>query len=365
MRDTVETAEIRNPFGRADYLKSLRHLIVDPAKPVAKRDVQRAVVQQAYAMTSPVCDEALEALYVNVLTHLKVRCYETTEIASDPPPEMSPGWTVIPQYETQWRHVEHRPEVRSGGLTRLLHEVANALIESGFSRSFARVYVTDDMETTRERLSLPDIGGDAVMALCFPYGESGVEIPILLVQYTELPVPLHACLLHEIMHLVVYYLWRLRPPSFVQLAPLPSLATALATEVFAHMQTAMLLGESYLVSTLVVEDLALATSRMATKADESGELSPQRMNEAKIFLDSFPFVAAAWALRTPAPDLVQAYQQLWPEDLRRLAAELKPVCLELFDSADFTGLLYSRFLALLGSEGPTGDLFERVVLDLL
>lgn len=345
---------IRDGFDSASYLRALRGIATDVSYPVTREAVQRKIVAAA-CERRPESLEELKKVYLEVLRSIGARYVPASEKKGFLE-QVDPSKLNIPWFDTRW-FVHPKKDTRKSDYLRV---VADILLASGFARLFARVYVSDAPSEACQGLALPDDGFDHHASICFPHGRSGIDLPILLLQYTEYEDHLHAVLVHEILHCLIHYWWELQRPEGAELEPFCLLITNFVSEIFAQAQSVAMLGTPYL------HTLAATGARPGSRQTAAGsqprsvaETMPRDAFASAVgFLETYPWFCAQLGLGwRPSFDSNQL-GKLWTPDQLSLAARLLPLATELFGSAILEETLYEKFLDAMGSQGPCGSLFE-------
>lgn len=348
-------------FDRGAYLRSLRGSCFDASRPLSAIDVQRRVVTAACGI-APLDVVALRSAYLEVLSHVGINvCRASDQRGWFDPPVASA--TNVPWYRTRyWAYPDSR-----GGRDGFLRDVAPLLEGTGFGRLFAWVAVAPSTAIPAQQLRLLSDGRNHTAVFGAPINRFGIHQPILLLQQPEEMAAVHTILIHEVVHAVTHYLWGLRTHQCAALDPLRLVATRFVVEVFAHAQTAAMLGLPYCYY--------LSDSSSARRRGDSALLRVWALHRlfsrprdaelasALLFLETFPCFSATLGLdRDFQPGHV--FTESWTQAQHTLADLLMPLARDLYDRASLDTALYEAFLELLSSEGPCGDLFTLAAREL-
>jgi hypothetical protein len=343
-----------------EYLRVLQQLSVPASEILTKELLRGHVLSHAYA-THQVHTEGETGLYASVLSDIGVQLFEQRDEYAPAPARVTPTSIRIPQFDTRWCYedITGRPGARS--LNDRAIDIALLLSRMGLGRLFARVCVSDDISAVANREQLPDAGFDALMSVCFPVSGGGVEVPVLLVQYTPTDEHLEATLFHEAMHVVIYYLWGLRAPQAGGLFPLYVLVSQLASEIFAQRQTAAVFGTRYVMGLLNPAARGAGGPQRGVLPGPRRHVRPTHGSEAAfqqtmLFFETLPWVLAL----EDFPLLAHLRSQLM---LARTPGQhqahnsLAVAARELFAACNLTDELHGQLLAPLDVDGPCGQEF--------
>jgi hypothetical protein len=354
----------------------LRSLKVSPGALLTQESIHEGYLRYVGALTPSCCpppNGTLKQLYKEELLKRGVQFLASSPdescFVSDPDPASR---FLVPQFQTEFSVAYYRNGGHEAALDATLSHAEHYIRTMGFGRSYSGVYVTNDLQKTCETIGImPSIyeeGLSPPVLSAFPRSRAGFPQPFLVIQYGpthEVWEPfqaLHACLVHEAIHLVQALLWQ--PEQYFRSAlPLGPIVTLLACEVFAQMQTTAMLGNPYLYISVFLSDF------VANRG--SANASPRRLRhrangdpqiaKASSFLRTFPWLAASWVVPqgSPIPSLLAGSAQHWDESLTRLAEDLKPIFLEIYDTASLSNETCHRIAHLLAADGPCGPMFEK------
>ena len=349
-----------NTFSSADFLIALRSVKSSEEDGISKKAIQAVIVAAAEDIPVEEAQSAspqdLSSRYMNVLDLLNVELRFMTE-PETLKTDKSDTQILVPQLETQWWSYAHHDEHLRPELRRVLSETSDIVLKLGFGHTLARVHVSDNNQLTCTGIGLPDIYCDSSIAVVFPAldskGKITMSLPYLLIEHTTLPISLADCLWHEMIHILLYYLWRINPSPHISL---DGLILDFICEAFAQMQTVKTLGTEYLFNSV---NLSRFGDEVLDRSSGLG-IGNDTDNPAKLFLDTFPWVAASWVSDAKAPSfLTDTLPKIWADCLNELSNQLKPLFIELFAWPDLTNDIRERVTNLLGPNGPCGFLFQQ------
>ncbi len=351
--------------GLVDVLVALQSLSVSPGGEITRRDFHIAVLKEIAGWSDTELQNATDNdIRDAYIATLEAKGIKFIHLDREAPSTEEAGIFWYPLFPTETRFVPYHKETSDRQLKQRLKEIYDVLTKMGFLSSYKAIYVTDDLARLRGELGMPDFDvlslGAPTVGSSFDYFE-GSPHPILMMEVTPVPIPLHYCLLHEITHLLIHYAWDLQK-IYDQKDLRRILAARLLAETYAHLLPTTVLGAQYLLSSIIV-------AAVQGRAYPSGEQSIRETaptEEARQFLALFPWVAAARARAATTKGagdtlLETIANQAWSPRLKNLAESLQPIINNVYKTGNIEKDL-DEVSRLLGTSGPCGILFHLHLL---
>lgn len=349
-------------------LKALHNIKVGPGEVLQRRQLHRAIVEEFGLLKEDrnhVTDEDLKGLYLDVLRSCGIYVKRVGE--EDSKVIVPDGYsTVYPVFNQTRSFIQcydrARPKETENRLRELEKKVRHELETMGFLDSYARIYVTDDMWRLCKDLDFlilsidvgdhPAIGTQVVRSLSGEF-----PMPILLVEWRDRPLPLTACLLHEVLHVVTEYAWDLDVIRDREILT-EWLGVSLLVEAFIHSTAASILGRAY---------LATAVSLLQFHDGEQGGVREglgENEEVTSFFLATFPWVAAVrlWTPESGEDAWWARVARAWPPEMYQLAGKLQILVEDLYRHAVLSSEMVEQVSQLLSASEMGGSRFREYIL---
>lgn len=359
----------------AEVLQALKQLPTGQGIQLTQRDFQETILRElgglGSAQLEKMGEKQIKRLYIELLKEMGVVFEHVEETHVFPTSEDVFRYPLFP---TQSRHIRFDTDYEQE-IVDLLERTHSILLKVGFLSSYARVYVTDNLRKLCLELGFPvlDIhwSDHPAIATCFPRSKRGkFPLPILMLEYTPMPLPLYPCILHEILHLLVYYAWDLqsvfKSSHGVDLVKL--IAASLLAETVVHSLATTVLGSEYLFSAIFIA-IFQNSGRFAWDLSEEPPIKERLQAEvdpAQTFLATFPWISAAERAATlEPPSLFSRIRGMWSDEQKKCAKLLQPITDTVYETARLDPTSLEKATKLLGPTGPCGGVFLLHGLNLL